>query len=100
MTDRLFSGIALTDKHINNAIAEIHRYFLDGGAAAVMNALGIGLQIREKTHAMFPELNEVISRRFIYLAGERIGEELTTNEVCALGLFLKHGPFYGKLKNT
>ena len=100
ITDRLFYGVALTDAHMNAAIKEIHEYFLAGGAAEALAPLKIGLRILEKQHALFPELNEVISRRFIFLEGERKGRELSIHEICAIGLFLKHGPYYGRLNSN
>ena len=99
LTDKLFYGVALTDAHMNAAIKKIHEYFLAGDACEALVPLQIGLRILEKEHALFPGLNEVVSRRFIFLEGEHKGRELSIHEICALGLFLKHGPYYGKLNS-
>ncbi len=96
MTDKLFFGVALTDNHLNNATEKIRQYLVNGGAVNIAKSLGIGIKVIEKQHPMFPELNEVIERRFIFVDGERKGEELTINEIRNIGMFLKYGAFYGK----
>lgn len=50
----------------------------------------------EKQFQTFPELNEVVKKRFVFIDGERKGEELTINEIRNIGMFLKNGAFYGK----
>lgn len=89
MTENMFFGVALTDQHMNNATENIRKYLVDGGATEVLNDLSIGLQIMKRQ-------NEVLRRRFVYIAGNRKGEELTINEIMNIGMFLKHGAYYGR----
>lgn len=96
LTEKLFYGVALTDNQLNNAAEKIKQYLVDGGAGEVVKSLGIGFRIVEKQFNVFPELNEVIRKRFVFVEGERKGEELTINEIRSIGMFLKHGAFYGK----
>lgn len=96
MTENMFYGVLLTDNHLNNATETIRQYLIEGGAGEVVKSLGIGLRIVEKQSQTFPELNKVIKERFVFVDGERKGEELTINEIRGIGMFLKHGAFYGK----
>ena len=48
MTNSLFFGVALTDKHMNEATEHIRRYFINGGALEIVNALGIGIRVTGK----------------------------------------------------
>ena len=95
LTDRLFYGVALTDKHLNNATEQIQQYFINGGAGKVVQMLHIGINVVTKETMLLEP--EVVKRRFIWLDGERKGEELTVNEICNIGMFLKHGAFYNKV---
>ena len=97
MTNSLFFGVALTDKHMNEATEHIRRYFINGGALEIVNALGIGIRVTGKCGVNRP--SEIIERRFIYLSGENAGLELTVNEICSIGMFLRGGPYYGKIGN-
>lgn len=97
MTNSLFFGVALTDKHMNEATEHIRRYFINGGALEIVNALGIGIRVTGKCGVNRP--SEIIERRFIYLSGENAGRELTVNEICSIGMFLRGGPYYGKIGN-
>ena len=99
MTDKMFYGVALTDNYLNNVSVQIKRYLQDGGAGDTLAKLGIGFRIVEKQF-VFPELNETISQKFVWLNGERKGEELTIDEIKGIGMFLKHGAFYGKINNV
>lgn len=94
MTNKLFYGVALTDKHINDSIEQIWQYFVEGGARETIYALGIGLRVVEKQFHLFPELNEIISKRLVFLHGKYKGRELTIGEVVDIGLFLKDGPLW------
>lgn len=96
ITDKAFYGIALTDKHLNRVTEEIRRYLVDGGAGEILQKLGIGIRVIEKQF-IFPELNEVVSKRFVFISGENKGRELTRQEIEGIGLFLKHGMLYGKI---
>lgn len=98
MTDEMFYGVALTDNHLNNVTEQIRKYLVEGGAGDILKALGIGIKIEEKQHPMFPELNELIKRRFVFVEGENKGRELTRLEIQGIGMFLKHGAFYGRIK--
>ena len=95
MTNSLFFGVALTDKHMNEATEHIRRYFINGGALEIVNALGIGIRVTGKCGVNRP--SEIIERRFIYLSGENAGRELTVNEICSIGMFLRGGPYCGKI---
>ena len=97
MTNSLFFGVALTDKHMNEAVEHIRRYFINGDALEIVNALGIGIKVTEKRG--FNQPPEIIEQRFIYLSGENAGRELTVNEICSIGMFLRGGPYYGKIGN-
>ena len=94
MMDKMFFGVALTDNHLNNVTEQIRRYLVNGGAGNTMKALGIGIKVVTKEAVLLP--TEVVSRRFVWLNGERKGEELDRNEIENIGMFLKHGAFYGK----
>jgi hypothetical protein len=98
ITKALFYGVALTDNHMNNATEQIRKYLVHGGAGDVVNALGIGIKIEENQCPLFPELNQIVKRRFVFVNGENKGRELTIDEIEGIGLFLKHGAFYGRLK--
>ena len=95
LVNSLFCGVALTDEHLNNATEIIRLYIVNGGATQIIQDLGIGIRIVEKQFPLMPELNTVISRRFIYINGERKGEELTINEIVSIGMFLRGGAYYG-----
>ena len=91
LTDRLFYGVALTDKHMNDATEHIRRYLLNAGESALCDALGIGIM----TH----EINgELARKRFVFLNGENKGRELTIREIENIGFFLRGGAYFGKLK--
>lgn len=94
MTEKMFFGVPLTDEHLNNVTEKIRQYLINGGTGNIVEALNIGIRIVTKKTVLLPE--EVVRRRFIWLDGERKGEELSINEIQAIGMFLKHGPFYGK----
>lgn len=96
LTEKLFYGVPLTDNQLNNATEKIRQYLVNGGAGEVVKSLGIGFRIVEKQFQAFPELNEVVKKRFVFVDGERKGEELTINEIRSIGMFLKYGAFYGK----
>lgn len=95
MTDKMFYGFALTDNYLNSVSVQLKKYLDNGGAAETLGKLGIGFRIVEKQF-IFPELNEIVSQRFIWLNGERKGQELTIDEIKNIGMFLKHGAFYRK----
>lgn len=94
MMENLFYGVPLTNHHLNNATEQIRRYLVNGGAGNVVKALGIGIRVVTKEAALLP--SEIVSRRFVWIEGERKGKELDRNEIESIGMFLKHGAFYGK----
>ena len=94
MMDNLFYGEALTDNHLNNTTEQIRQYLVNNGAGEILVALGIGIRVVTKEALLFPK--EVIRRRFVWLSGNRKGCELDINEIKNIGMFLKHGAFYGK----
>ena len=91
LIDRIFYGVALTDKHLNDATEHIRRYLLNAGESALCDALGIGIMTRE--------INDELAReRFVFLSGENEGRELTIREIENIGLFLRGGAYFGKMK--
>ena len=94
MTDKALYGVALTDAHLNNVTEQIRQYLVNGGAGEVLSGLGIGIRVVKRKLVLLPE--EVIYRRFVWISGECKGVELKIHEIKAIGMFLKHGPFYGK----
>ena len=85
MMGKLFYGVALTDDHLNNATEKIRQYLLNGGAGNVIKSLGIGIKVVTKEAMLLP--CEVVSRRFVWLEGERKGKELDKNEIENIGMF-------------
>lgn len=94
MMDKMFYGVALTDNHLNDVTEQIRRYLVNGGAGNIVKALNIGVKVITQKSLLLPE--EVVKCRFVWLDGGRKGEELTVNEISSIGMFLKHGAFYGK----
>ena len=94
LADKLFYGVALTDSHLNAATEQIRQYLVNGGAGHVVKALCIGLKVVTKESVLLPQ--EVIRKRFVWLDGERKGEELSVNEIRSIGMFLKYGAFYNR----
>lgn len=92
MMNELFYGVALTEQHLNKATETIRKYLVEGGAGDVINSLRIGIKVVSKKALLLP--TEVIKKRFVWLDGERKGEELDRGEIEGIGLFLKHGAFY------
>ena len=95
MTNKLFYGVALTNTHLNNATEQIRRYIVNGGAGEVVKMLHIGIKVVSRESLLLGK--EIVSQRFIWLDGERKGEELSVNEICNIGMFLKYGAFYNKV---
>ena len=96
MTEKMFYGNALSDKYLNDVTEELRQYLVNGGAGDILKKLGIGLKIVERQF-IFSEMNEIVKRRFVFIEGENKGRELTIDEIIAIGMFLKHGAFYGKI---
>ena len=70
----------------------MRQYFIKGGAVRVLKSLGIGLRIRERCKENSTETT-LIDERFIFMNGEREGDELRIHEIENIGLFLKYGPY-------
>lgn len=94
ITEKMFYGVALTDSHLNRVTEQIRQYLINGCAGKVVKALNIGMKVVTKESVLLPV--EEISRRFVWLDGERKGNELTIDEIRGIGMFLKYGAFYGK----
>lgn len=92
MMDEMFYGIALTDHHLNSVTERIRQYLINGGAGNVIKSLSIGIKTITKKAVLLPD--EVVYKRFVWLDGERKGEELHRNEIESIGMFLKDGAFY------
>ena len=97
LTDQMFYGVAQTDIHLNEYTEIIRRYLIDGGAGNIMQKLGIGIQIITTRAVLLPE--EIVTRRFIWLKGNRTGKLLERNEIEAIGMFLPGGALYGMEDN-
>lgn len=97
LTDQMFYGVAQTDIHLNEYTEIIRRYLIDGGAGNIMQKLGIGTQIITTRAVLLPE--EIVTRRFIWLKGNRTGKLLERNEIEAIGMFLPGGALYGMEDN-
>lgn len=98
LANKLFYGVALTDAHLNKATEAIRQYLVNGGAGEVVKSLNIGMKVVTRESLLIG--SEIMKKRFIWLDGERKGEELTVNEICGIGMFLKNGPFYGFQKQS
>ena len=62
-----------------------------------MQKLGIGIQIITTRAVLLPE--EIVTKRFIWLKGNRTGKLLERNEIEAIGMFLPGGALYGMEDN-
>lgn len=94
LTDKLFYGVLLTENHLNNAMETIKNYLFEGGEGWVLNYLGICYRTVERIFSENPEDNEVIKKCFVYIRGDRKGEELTHHAVEQIGNFLIGGSWY------
>lgn len=94
MMDKLFYGVPLTDNRLNEATEIIRQYLVNGGAGNILKELGVGIRIVTKECMLLP--SEIVRKRFVWLKGERKGEELDRSEIECIGMFLKHGAFYEK----
>lgn len=94
MMDKLFYGVPLTDNRLNEATEIIRQYLVNGGAGNILKELGVGIRIVTKECILLQP--EIIRKRFVWIHGERKGEELDICEIVGIGMFLKHGAFYEK----
>ena len=97
LTDKMFYGVAQTDLHLNKYTEILRQYLVNDGAGDVMSKLGIGIRIVSRKIGLLPE--EVITRRFIWLKGNRQGSLLNQAEIEAIGMFLRGGALYGEEDN-
>ena len=101
-TTRIVAGVGVPQiTAIYDAASVAQKYgkkiIADGGikySGDVVKALGIGIRVVTKEAVLLP--SEIVSRRFVWIEGERKGKELDRNEIESIGMFLKHGAFYGK----
>lgn len=91
MCNRLFCGVGLTDENLTEAAKEIRDYILDGDALPIMNALEIGLRIKENPPGT------IAGMWFQYIGGANAGRLLTVDEVKNIGLFFRGGAYYDRL---
>ena len=92
LTEQMFYGTAQTDSHLNQYTEILRQYLINGVAGNIMQKLGIGIQLVTKRE-------EVVTKRFIWLKGNRKGKLLEKHEIEALGMFLFGGALYGKEDN-
>ena len=92
IVSKYFYGVPLTNEHLNRCTENLRQYFIKGGAIRVLKSLGIGLRIRERCKENSTETT-LIDERFIFMNGEREGDELRIHEIENIGLFLKYGPY-------
>lgn len=92
IVSKYFYGVPLTNEHLNRCTENLRQYFIKGGAVRVLKSLGIGLRIRERCKENSTETT-LIDERFIFMNGEREGDELRIHEIENIGLFLKYGPY-------
>lgn len=97
LIERMFYGVVQTDSHLNQYTEILRQYLINGGAGNIMQKLGVGIQLITKKTMLLPE--EVVTRRFIWIKGNRKGELLEKHEIEALGMFLLGGALYGKEDN-
>lgn len=91
MTEKIFYGIPLTDNHLNHSTEKLRQYLVNGGAGEIIQKLNIGIKVITKEAPLLPK--ETIYERFVWLDGNKKGEELDRNEIEAIGLFLKNGAY-------
>ena len=71
---------------MNKITEQIRQYLISGGAGNIVKALNIGIKVVTKETVLLPI--EEISQRFVWLDGERKGNELTIDEIRGIGCFL------------
>ncbi len=86
MMNKLFFGVALTEKHMNKATETIRKYLCDTGAADTVKRLGVGIELIERD-------GKLIKERFVYVSREAEGRELSVSEIINIGLFLRGGAY-------
>ena len=91
MTEKIFYGIQLTDNHLNHSTEKLRQYLVNGGAGEILQKLNIGIKVITKEALLLPK--ETIYERFVWLDGNKKGEELDRHEIEGIGLFLKHGAY-------
>ena len=88
LCEKLFTGVPLTDNHMNEATKQICSYILKAGGAKNMLKLGIGIHTKRLS-----ETDKIIRQWLIYTKGGRAGQELQIHEIKNLGHFLRDGKY-------
>ena len=88
LCDKLFSGVPLTDNHMNEATKQICSYILKASGAKNMLKLGVGIRTKRLS-----ESDKIIRQRLVYIKGSRAGQELQIHEIENLGHFLRGGNY-------
>lgn len=91
LTEELFYGVARSEHHMNKATHRLHQYILDGGGAKIVAKLGVGIRQVTKSALLLPD--DEISYRFVYISGDREGEELDIHEIESIGMFFPGGAY-------
>ena len=95
LCNKLFSGVLLTDEHMNEATKQICSYILKAGGAKNMLKLGVGIHTRRLS-----ESDKIIRQRLVYTKGSRAGQELQIHEIKNLGHFLRGGKYANYYERT
>jgi len=79
--NRLYSGVALTEERLSENALNIINYLRDGGAAALMNRIGIGIRIKYVDE-------KPVEYALQFTSGDNAGRQLSIDEVKHIGLLL------------
>ena len=93
LVDQMFYAETQTNEHLNEYTEILRQYLVKGGAGAILCKMGIGIELTTRKLALLPE--EIVSKRFIWIAGPRAGKLLDKVEVESIGMFLPGGALYG-----
>ena len=94
MTDELLVNYRESKVNTNEITERIRAFFAEGGADGILQKLFVGLQITTKASS---GPSELVSKRFIWLAGPRKDITLSVEEAISLGMFLPGGPYHAYL---
>ena len=84
LVDQMFYGETQTNEHLNEYTEILRQYLVKGGAGAILCKMGIGIELTTRKLALLPE--EIVSKRFIWIAGPRAGKLLDKVEVESIGM--------------
>ena len=93
LVDQMFYGETQTNEHLNEYTEILRQYLVKGGAGDILCKMGIGIELTTRKLALLPE--EIVSKRFIWIASPRAGKLLDKVEVESIGMFLPGGALYG-----